>query len=515
MSNKAMVRGVGLFEKLTPNYKSILNPGIVKVINIARDLTVVHDVIRGKQSLSNVVSGKIFGAVLGKTVKRSIKNMLIDAGSGSVSIFNRNGLGGYSWFKKLDKNERKIEKLIIVYHNAHRAGPHIDLHFGPISMIRRIPSNVDSKLKSGQPDEVLKDVRSWLSFGKILPRNVDHSPANARMQWFGGGSGINGYGAGDERKIILDTPAELVAVNDNGTTIIYVPALSNNRCLFLHKMDRFVSIGKMKVEPKDLIGKLRLKSFKSLTDFMRRVDPSSITLKEDAAAAHIVTTPKGSTVWSPRISKITGERIEYTGKVPEIARIVGDFVGMGELKFKKPDGNYLSAHETGGVLNSHSVRPRHLKPELWLYRADKVSGKDVSGLNFYDNRALQLARTGDFVKTVKLVSASDKINGEGLVGVPKGESVMNGAKFIFNGDTHDWSVIGNDLGLGPTGRTAGVLKFQSESGKKFNLGPGQLGSETFVRSLIGQCMNGMVAKIRSKKGYEGRSAKFEGWHMDK
>jgi len=510
MNNGAIASGIRLFDMFSLKPINILIPSIVDIIINYQNILAI---IKGEITISDIIVNQAVGKII-NLARGPFRKMLIEASDGSIKLFGKNGFGGRSWFSEINKYGRKIEKMVVAFHDANKAGPHLDIHIGKISFIKKIPANANKALRRGDADAVKKDIQKLLNTRKIIPQNLDHSPGNARLSWENGGSGINGYGAGKTRRIIMDEPVEIIK-NDGETAVIYAPKINRYHNIFFHRLNEKMSaVGSILKEPAGLKDKLHLISTNSKDQFLKMVDPKTITKKEDGAAAHIVMTPKGTTIWSPRISRVSGRRIEYTGKLPEIARMTGNFVGMGELKFLK-NGKYLTAAEIGGILNSAEIRPLNVKPEILLYRADKVNGKDVSHLGFWDNRKLQEAIKNDFIKVVRLVGPNFN-KGEGLVGVPKNGSILNGYKLKFVTDPDDWEVIGNELKYGPTGRTAGVMWFKSlKSGKKFKLGPGQLGSEDFVKNLIGKNLNGLVAKVVSKNGYEGRSSKFIEWHSDK
>lgn len=515
MSNRTMVKGLPLFTRIAPKPKSLLPKFVKNVLDAVDNINTTIDVISGNQNISDVVADSVNNFLVGKIIKKPFKNFLVSA-SNSVVI----ECGFLSWFKPEEKeDERKIEKLVVVYHDADRAGPHADIHIGGISFVIRLPKDTAKVGRTGSltqagKDAVLSYVREKIANGAMIPQNLDHTDSEARTQWTGSGEYANGYGAGPLRQIILDEPVEVITTHD-GTSRIYAPALNKHYNLFFHSLGKVASVGLLNKDVPELKDKLHLKMTHDRKEFLKKVDPKTITLKEDSAAAYIVETPKGTTVWSPRISKESGRRIEYTGKLPEIARIKGDFIGIGELKFRRQDGSYLSAAEAGGILNSDKVRPIELKPEIFLYRADKSEGKDVSNLKFFDNRKIQEKQTNDFIKLVRFVGPDHK-GGEGLVGVPRGKSIDSAFKFPFAGGTDDWRVVDNRLGTGPTGRTAGVVEFESMgSGRRFLLGPGQIGPESRVREWASSDIIGRVAKVRSKVGHEGRAAKFVEWHLDK
>ena len=516
MTNKTMLKGFPVFMSLAPKPKSILPKPIRKIIDIIDDVRTINNVINGSIELSDVIASRIVGSITGPVIKKPFKDMLVSIAESDVSLFGVNGLGGHSWFKpEVKASERNVEKIVVVFHDANRAGRHLDVHIGNISFVLRYPQDIayNSKgvLTKESQEAALRFLREKFSKNSSIPQNLDHSYSNARMEWFNGGAGINGYGAGRTRQVIFEEPVEIITTHD-ATSKVYAPLLNKHDTVFFHRLGSIVQVGPISKEP-ELADRLHLKSAESIDEFLKKVDPETVTLKEDSASAYIVTDKKGSTVWSPRVSKETGKRIEYTGKLPEMARIRGDFTGIGELKFKR-GGSYLTAAEAGGILNSDRVRPRDVKPELWLYRADKIGGQKAPE-EFFENRKAQESQRNQFIKVVRRVDPSFR-DGEGLVGAPCGRSINDGYKVKWNGDQDDWMVVSNNLLYGATGRTAGTVLFESlRSGKQFKLGPGQIGSEATVKEWMGSDIVGRVAKVQSKRGHEGRAARFVEWHLDK
>lgn len=519
-SNKALLQGLPAFKRIAPGVQSLLPKPIRTTIKVVKRVNTVAKVVSGQQPISEAVANAVDKTVFKSAFSDPFKDLLASAAESNMVI--KNGFGGYSWFTpKKSEEQRQIEKMVVVFHDANKAGSHVDVHVGNISFVYRVPKGMaktgrGGKLTKQSQKDILSHLRDVISKGSKVPQNLDHSHSNARMEWFNGGKGIDGYGAGKIRQVILEEPVEILST-DGQTTKVYAPALNKHFNVYFHRLGKVVSVGTLKRDAPELKPKLDLKMVQNVDEFLKKVDHKTITLKEDSAAAYLVKTPKGTRIFSPRVSKETGKRIEYTGKLPELATQKGNFIGIGELKFRKSDGSYLKAAEAGGVLNSDKVRPESLKPEIFLYRADQIDGKDVSGLDFFANRAIQETQTNDFIKLVKLVPP-DWTDGEGLVGVPPGGSINDGFKKKWQTDPDDWEVISNGLKFGPTGRTAGVVWFKSlESGREFKLGPGQIGTEKRVKEwmALGKGLVGRVAKVNSRRGHEGRASRFVEWHLDK
>lgn len=441
---------------------------------------------------------------------------------------------------------RMIKKAIIVYHDANKAGKHIDIHLGHVSLVTRISGkpiesilrfNKDGSLTAASKGLLMDFVRLELKNHARFAQNIDHTPANARSSWLRPTSG--GYGSGNTRQIVHESDMEVISIDrgDGSTAKIYAPGIDKHRMLFLHKLypgtgkkAPIVIFGAMKSDSPAFSDRLHLSKAENMEEFRRKVDPSTVTIKEDGASTHFTISEKGATFWSPRISKETGERIQYTGKLPELARLVAKSrtSGMGELKFRVKFNLFdphtwsqreLSAAEIGGVLNSDSIRPRWLEPSVSVYRIDIASGRQVS-MDFHINRGVQESLKLNRIRPVRKArldrSNADGI--EGLVGIPNGKTILDGIKVKFWGDTDDWTVVRNGLKFGPRGAMAGTVDFVSMStGKEFKLGPGQLGDNETCMSLMdaGESIIGRVAKVVSKRGHEGRSARFDSWHSDK
>jgi len=65
-------------------------------------------------------------------------------------FFGKNGIGGRGWFHEdVDMYDgRMIKKAVIVYHDANKAGRHLDIHLGSISFVARITGKpIEKQLK--------------------------------------------------------------------------------------------------------------------------------------------------------------------------------------------------------------------------------------------------------------------------------------------------------------------------------------------------------------------------------
>lgn len=464
------------------------------------------------------------------------------------------------------RDQRIVKKLVIVYHHANKAGKHIDVHLGHLSLVYRVSGkpfekdlkfNNQGRLTEASKQLLLDHVRAEIAKNSRVPWNHDHTISNAKMDWSYDPTleDTNGYGAGPTRQIIAEDTVEFYHPEVTSSLHMYAPLLNPNQGLYIYKI--YEGNGKSapilifgNLIPRDENFKDRLhltmiqeKDYKS--DFLRRVDRGTITRKYDGASAYFVGSgeiEKGHSfkVFSPRMSKVTGHRIEYTYKCPELATNGAEHkaIGMGEMLFWKPTAigrlfgffgmrgpefsnwRYLSAAEIGGILNSNQTRPRNVFPEFRVYRIDKFEGKDTHSLPFFDNRAIQnfLVNKLDsrFWKVVSIVRPQHNKSWEGLVGVPEGESINNGLKVKWWADANDWEVLSQELEITPKGNIGGVVWFKSlESGKEFKLGPGGLGDVDRQTQFLHDNMIGKVFKVHSRNGHEGRAAKIVDDHLDK
>ena len=460
----------------------------------------------------------------------------------------KNGIGGRSWIRRPYDDERMIKRIRIIYHDADKAGKHLDIHIGHLSLViniagkpiaDKIAFNSNGELTVQSKSDLIDLLRDEINNKSRMIQNLDHSMNNAEATWLATGKQTTGYGAGKTRQVVMSSDAEILSVSDGNSQSIkmYAPEIDSHNMLYVHKLyygdngkPPVVIFGSSTKAPK-FEGRLKLKKTKTIDDFKERIDVRTTTVKHDGASANVETDHKKTLLFSPRTDQ-DGNNIPYHTKLPELYRITcdGKSVFMGELLLKEKfnplvlkhwmNDRYLTAAQIGGILNAHNIRPKNIVPEFRIYRMDKWNGQDVILLPFFKNRALQkkFGKLSRYVKPVKLTSAKMRKGIEGLVAVPIDGNVMGGYAIRFWGDLDDWEVKAVELKFGPTGRTAGVIHFKSlESGKSYKLGPGQLGSESDCLMMMkaGNKLVGQVAKVKSRQGHEGRSAKLLEWHLDK
>lgn len=546
---KGLVRGKGLYQCINPAWPKALKVCKVKwVLRVVKVISFVKKYHKAK-SIDEVViifskemiEGVAFGFI-GKKTEGIYKRVQV----ARRLNFKSKGVNGKTWINsESDDYTRIVKQMRVMFH--HATNPHLDIHIGHLSLVINLGGKSimnDIKFnKSGELTEksrvsIINFLREELINNSRMAQNFDHSIRNTETSWNVGEAGITGYGSGLTRQTVVNEPIEIMSVDGGtGKTIkMYCPILNKHRLLYLHKLysgDKkrapIVTWGVIKKIAPAFNDRLHLKNDKKIDMFRKNVDLDTVTKKYDGASAYFDTGEKETTWWSPRISSETGDRIQYTGKVPELFRIkskehprgIGELMFIRKINLLNPfNRRVLTAAETGGILNSDKIRPMNIIPVFVVYRMDRWGGNYTSYLPFKENRGLQqlFADMCGYVELPEFVSIRIHKSIEGIVGVPKDKSINEGRKHRFWGDPHDWQVVSVNLMWGPKGKPAGAIKFKSlDTGKIFKLGPGQLGKENEFVDLLnkGNTLIGAVAKVNSRHGHEGRAAKLAEWHLDK
>lgn len=429
-------------------------------------------------------------------------------------------------------------EMVILFHDADKAGPHIDVHIGPMSLIYRVKPELKAQLAFNREGYlthksktlILDHLRGEISKGARVPQNLDHSAEQAIFGWVNGGSEQNGYGAGKTRQVVHQS---LVDVFKIGNAVeFYAPKINSHRGMYIYELSAgsnkkapILIWGNKSSKPPKFDDRLHLKSLSPTDLESDKVDWGTSTAKYDGASAYFVITPKGTTAWSPRESKTTGEQIEYTHKLRGLADIRSDqtIVAMGEILFTDEYGSYLKGPKISGVLNANEVLPIDIHPEIRLYRVDKVGKLRVYDTPFWVNRELQKQVSSlcpELIQPAELMTPHQAKNAglEGVVVAPPEKSVVNGFKIKWWRDPNDWRIDKVKLKLGDAGRVAGVISCTSlDSGRQFNLGATAIGNEYLTKHMMENpdLYEGSVLKVNSRHGHEGRSAKVVGFHDDK
>jgi len=542
---QGLVRGRHLYKCINPSWPKVLKMGrakrglkIFKMVLLAKKFYKAESVDDAFAMFSRMmINGFAFGFIGKKTV-----GVYKDAQASKWNIFK--DVKRRTWINKFDSS-REIKPMRVVFH--HATNPHLDIHIGHLSLVinlgnkpimNDIKFNKNGELTGKSKIAIMEFLREEIMNNSRMAQNLDHSINNTATSWNVGEQGITGYGSGLTRQTIINEPVEIMSVdNGNGNTIkMYCPSINKHRLLYLHKLYNgdgkkapIVIWGVLKKQSPSFEPRLHLKIDKDIDVFKKNVSHETVTKKYDGASSYFDTGEKETNWWSPRISSETGDRIMYSGKVPELFRINSKNHprGIGELMFIRKFNIFnplakrtLTSAEVGGILNSDKIRPLNISPLFIVYRIDRWGGRRTTDLLFNENRALQemFASLSDNIELPEFVSIAIHKGIEGIVGVPSGKSINEGRKNKFWGDPHDWKVISVDLKWGPKGKPAGTILFESlDSGKVFKLGPGQLGKENEFVELFnkGNALIGMVAKVNSRYGHEGRASKLAEWHLDK
>ncbi len=203
--------------------------------------------------------------------------------------------------------------------------------------------------------------------------------------------------------------------------------------------------------------------------------------------------------------------------------------GMGEfLLYDTAEKRWLEAAEIGGHLNSNFPIPKHLSLHAVLYRVDKMGRKSVLHMPVEEQRPIleQIASLHkdwdppELIKVTEKNVAKHAMREEGLVGVPRGRSIVDaGRKLkIREPDPYDWQITAVDLAPGPKGGIEGVVRFISlQSGREYKVGGGPLGPMERRLDMMKHPERwiGKAVKVRCHKGHEGRAAHVIGEHLDK
>lgn len=526
-----------LYEEIATEFMFGVSGKLGKIINRARKAHMVYKIYESyiHNQLPEHCGSIIFGKLVKQPMRKQVAKFIrINIGSYRIKSANNTNAGRTKFFNKV---KPQFTTMTIIFHEADKAGRHVDIHIGSISIVKRLPQdfnvtkNSDGSITQATKDRIIDLVRYEFNNNAWLAQNLDHSEKDSKFTWVGHNNGPTNYGSGESRQIVS---SETIYVHPGKSSMeIIAPHIINNKKLYLYKiMDKndnrnvpIISLGVKKPKAPAVKDRLHLTHDRDIEKFKRIVGKDSdIRVKYDGASTYIESTPKGTRLWSPRISKKTGERIEYTAKVPGIEKVKTPkkMVSMGELLFRK-NGKYLKAHEIGGILNSSKLNSS-IKPEIRVYRSDKINNKSVGDVDQETNFNLlkNLISNGQgIIKEPEKVSFNNidrTKNSEGVVGVSKDDSINNGRKFKWKNDEMDWEVTDIDLKHGENGGVAGVVNFKSlESGKPFKIGASSMGNRESVLDIMKNPNSyiGKVAKVNCFSGHEGRAAQFDSWHLDK
>ena len=562
-----LIRGRSAYTTIVPGisalFASKLVASAIKLgMNTGFTLKSLHDEISNKTPISEI-TGSIFGGMVLHHVMHTPRKAFIR----SFSIPRRHrplgaplGASQRTWVNEIDKsivNDRVVKDVRIMYHDTNKVGKHLDCHIGHQSIVIRVSGkpveaqlkfNSEGYLTQNSKDLLMDHLRAEIKNNSRVVWNHDHTMANAAMSWVGGSREDVGYGAGVTRQLVMQDKGELYHIPLKSSQHWYIPKINPDQGTYMYQ----IYPGTEKTAPILIWGNLiplderfqdrlhlQLIQPEDLSTFISKSDPTTTTRKYDGASTYFSSNGQGFKFFSPRYSKVTGHRIEYTYKLSEMTEIghPDKPIGMGELMFWKYNGifnllklfdirgpericwKYLPAASIGGVLNSNSVRPIDVYPEVNIYRIDKYLGQNTTMLPFFQNRVLQeqVAEVNpDYFQVVRFCTPKKYTDWEGMVAVPQGLSVNDGLKLKFRGDENDMTISSIDLSLSKKGYIQGTISAQF-NGRTYNFGSGQIGSFDDCMSIMDNPEKyiGRVIKVRPQRGGVARAAKIVAIHLDK
>lgn len=445
------------------------------------------------------------------------------------------------------RGHKQVDR-IIVYHEAGRK--HIEMYLvinGQAhnvgvknlteEMIANVKKNSDGHLTNKSKDYLIDIFRTEFKNRAWLAQTTDHKPSEARQQWFNSPDKPGSYyGAGPMREVILDSKVDLFKTGNsiewrdwqlNPHEDAYVFCIMDRGP---RRNNNIFSLGFKKIDAHSVEDKLHLKGFigeEEFPKFHAHTKDGIITVKYDGASTYFRTGPEGTYFWSPRISKVTGERLNYNAKVGDLRHIKtrSKIHGMGELLYvDKKTGRVLKAHEVGGVLNSDKPVPEHLKPIIHIYRIDKVNRKKTTGETYAENlsRINKLVEQidDDRIRAPEIVDPKDSLAtakmGEGLVGIPRGRSIFEGAKFKHRSETQDGIITKVDFRHGDKGGIEGVVWYKDDkTGLIHKTSSGFTHAQKIHMMENPSKYEGVVMVLAHYPGHAARAATFSRFHDSK
>lgn len=541
--NKSLVSGSDLFLDFNPTWPKLFKlKWLKKLLKLRPLVRSIYDYSSKRKDFSDCFSSYLGNITYHKYITNNIYNInksCYSMSNNHIIYNNYLGLGANyrTWITDNERiNNRIIKKARIMYHDANKAGKHLDIHIGYLSFIYRISGKpvekelkfINNKLTKNSKNLLINHVKQEISKHARVPQNHDHTLSNANSNWL-----IPtkiGYGSGKTRQEVLSEDIEIYKTSNN-TIHMYFPGLSETG-IYLYKLyDKSTPICIMGIEnPKNINfeDRLHLKLL-DLNTFKSKIDPKTQMEKIDGASTYLYS-KDGIRLYSPRIG-VSGNRIEYTYKIPEIClenwKNKPTFTGMGELSFYKKGiisnlfgcniFNRLTAAECGGILNSNKVRPKNIIPQIHLYRIDKFDNNNVIHLPFFNNRKLQkiISHNSNIIKVVprRSILLSKLLKMEGVVATGYNQSILDGYKYKNKGDEIDMIITSIDL-YKTKDRIAGTITCEYEN-KEYKFGPSQIGTFQKCNEFMNNNYIGRTVKTQGFNGHIGRASKIISIHTDK
>lgn len=364
--------------------------------------------------------------------------------------------------------------------------------------------------------------------------STDHTYLEAVSQWNRPEDGPAGYGAGPIRQVIY---VEDVEIYSNGSTVEFVSWwLNPDQPTYTHVVFPASSarehpvgvIGFKQLDEPVFEDRLHMISDKRDVDkFRRNVGTGRASLKMDGASVHLMSDRNGTRYFSPRQSKESHRRIEYSFKMGQLQDITSDMPikGMGELVFVDTrTGRQLSSAEIGGLLNADALPPEYLQPKIYIYRIDQVGRTSTIDEPYWEQNR---QRCQEFASKHPQLDVPPEVpmdliemtkDQEGVVGVPPGKSLSSGGrKLKWRSEEIDATVVKVDFHPGPSGKVAGVVWYEdpSQPGRRFKTASGWTEEEKTAMMADPHIYEGRVMKLEGFKGHASRAVAFSEWHLDK
>lgn len=395
--------------------------------------------------------------------------------------------------------------------------------------------NTNGWFTAATKEEARSIFRNKAAGRDFIAFSTDHRLDEAMCSWNTQEDGPSGYGAGPIREVIH---VENVEIYSNGSTVEFTSWwLNPYQRVFLHVVfssssDRKGTVGvigyKQLPEPQ-FEDRLHLTYDRDdVLKLQRNIGPDGrASIKIDGAATHFRIDKHGARYFSPRTSKQTGKRIEYSAKLGNLQDVASDepIQGMGELVFVDlTTGEFLKAHEVGGVLNANRLPDDHLEPRLYVYRIDQVGRRRVIDEPYWEvNRLRCEAIAAEHPQLtvpdwVPLDRIEDTRHAEGVVAVPANTSIVEGGrKLKWRGDATDVVVTRVEFEPGDNGGIAGVVWYEDPStGREYKIASGFTREEKEAMMADPESYEGEVMMVSGfANGHSQRAARFEGFHQDK
>ncbi len=251
-----------------------------------------------------------------------------------------------------------------------------------------------------------------------------------------------------------------------------------------------------------------------------------VTPKIDGASSTTILRPdKTPVIYGKRISKRTGNRIEYTPKIPgamteRSPKSLGNTVLRTEVFSVTPQGVELPNRTLGGILNSDVYKSRetqkNLSAPLRIAAFDilRFKGKDVSGLPIEDKYKLiaEVSRQYPLIKNPLDLQKQIKFN--------EGSVIWRNGKPIKVKNKQDFDVYVRGVFPNIAGNRAGGFEYSLTKNGPIVGRAGTGFNHDELKDMMARpdAYIGRVAKLEGMEQYGSgalRAPSFKGFHIDK